>query len=238
MAHEADEIKDEQGRPWFESMDARVWAKAFVALDPHAEVGGGISSTEEAMLAWFANAIMRGYDHAMQKLRQAGDAEALMEEARGIAAQCWCDEQTSDIEMDARLAEAFARRLAPLMLESAKGEQVTAATSDGFHTFAELYEHRSALFLYALSQASEDNDAWYTTEHEDGSMFDGYFLAGMDVRTGYDIWERVTYHLELKYMDAVEAMGHVEKLKRAPAFDGHTSADVVARLLQAAAVAG
>jgi hypothetical protein len=182
MAHEADAIKDEQGRPWFESMDARVWAKAFVAIEPHAEVGGGCCFTEEAMLGWFANAIMRGFDEA-------------------------------------------------------RSRPADPNTSDGFHTFAELYEHRSALFLYALSQATEDNDAWYTTEHEDGSMFDGYFLVGMDVRTDYDIWERVTYHLELKHMDTVEAMAHVAKLKAAPPFDGHTSADVAARLLQAAAVA-
>ncbi len=31
--------------------------------------------------------------------------------ARQIAAQCWCDPETSGIEMDTRLAEAFAKRL-------------------------------------------------------------------------------------------------------------------------------
>lgn len=35
-----------------------------------------------------------------------------IEEARQMAAQCWCDEDTSGIEMDVRLAEAMARRLA------------------------------------------------------------------------------------------------------------------------------
>ncbi len=34
-----------------------------------------------------------------------------MQEAREIAAQCWCDPETSMIEMDTRLAEAFAKRL-------------------------------------------------------------------------------------------------------------------------------
>jgi hypothetical protein len=34
-----------------------------------------------------------------------------MPEARQIAAQCWCDDDTRSIEMDSRLAEAFARRL-------------------------------------------------------------------------------------------------------------------------------
>jgi hypothetical protein len=28
-----------------------------------------------------------------------------------IAAQCWCDEETSNIEMDHRLARAFAKRI-------------------------------------------------------------------------------------------------------------------------------
>lgn len=38
-----------------------------------------------------------------------------MTEARETAASCWCDKETSGIEMDSRLAEAFARRLAAWM---------------------------------------------------------------------------------------------------------------------------
>ncbi|WP_454826082.1 hypothetical protein [Paraburkholderia xenovorans] len=34
-----------------------------------------------------------------------------IEQARHLAAQCWCEPETSGIEMDARLAEAFARAL-------------------------------------------------------------------------------------------------------------------------------
>lgn len=40
--------------------------------------------------------------------------------ARQIAAQCWCDTETSGIEMDTRLAEAFAKRL---LLWMSTGEQ-------------------------------------------------------------------------------------------------------------------
>lgn len=40
--------------------------------------------------------------------------------ARQIAAQCWCEPETSSIEMDTRLAEAFARRL---LLWMSTGEQ-------------------------------------------------------------------------------------------------------------------
>lgn len=41
--------------------------------------------------------------------------ETWMPEARAIAAQCWCDEETSGKEMDATLAEAVARRIAAWM---------------------------------------------------------------------------------------------------------------------------
>lgn len=41
--------------------------------------------------------------------------ETWMPEARAAAAQCWCDEETSSIEMDVTLAEAVARRIAAWM---------------------------------------------------------------------------------------------------------------------------
>lgn len=42
-----------------------------------------------------------------------------MDEARQIAAQCWCDEETKDRVMDPQLAEAVARRIATWMHNSA-----------------------------------------------------------------------------------------------------------------------
>ena len=39
------------------------------------------------------------------------DAKDFMDEARQVAAQCWCDDETKDLVMIPRLAEAFARRL-------------------------------------------------------------------------------------------------------------------------------
>ena len=43
-----------------------------------------------------------------------------MDEARQCAAQCWTDDQTSSIEMDVRLAEAVAVRIAGWMDEAAR----------------------------------------------------------------------------------------------------------------------
>ena len=46
-----------------------------------------------------------------------------MEEARHIAAQCWCDEETKDREMDSILAEAVARRIASWMAAAAQSQR-------------------------------------------------------------------------------------------------------------------
>lgn len=46
-----------------------------------------------------------------------------LEEARGLAAQCWCDDQTRHIEMDVRLAESVAMRIAAWMETAAQNER-------------------------------------------------------------------------------------------------------------------
>ena len=46
-----------------------------------------------------------------------------MEEARGLAAQCWCDEETENIEMDVILAEAVAKRLSNWMQTAAQNQR-------------------------------------------------------------------------------------------------------------------
>jgi len=44
-------------------------------------------------------------------------------EARVIAAQCWCEPETSMIEMDGRLAETFAQRLSAWMDTAAQNDR-------------------------------------------------------------------------------------------------------------------
>lgn len=48
-------------------------------------------------------------------MNQPTNIETWMPEARQLAAQCWCDEETKHIEMDTRLAEAVAKRIAAWM---------------------------------------------------------------------------------------------------------------------------
>ena len=57
--------------------------------------------------------------------------------------------------------------------------------SDGYHTFKELYDHRIALFLALVKSISEqeyhpaNQICWKSKKHSDGTMFDGWFIAGI-----------------------------------------------------------
>lgn len=103
--------------------------------------------------------------------------------------------------------------------------------SDGYHTFDELYEHRSILFLALLHSIQDTNEfaeyeslhvfahPWYSKKHEDGTMFPGMFIAGMSTDHG-----SVTYHFDEKYLPLFEK-AEIKYLERAPKWDGHTPQD-------------
>lgn len=91
--------------------------------------------------------------------------------------------------------------------------QVDGNTSDGYHTFNELYEHRHALFALLAD--------WKSRLHSDGTMFDGWFIAGKDTPYG-----QITYHIP----DRLWELYAVAELDKAPQWDGHTSSDVIERL--------
>lgn len=100
--------------------------------------------------------------------------------------------------------------------------------SDGYHTFNELYAHRCTLFTALMK--SHKPVAWKSKYHDDGSQLDGspldgWFIAGLALPTGM-----VTYHLPIHpFWDKIP---EIIELERAPAFDGHTSNDVLKRFLE------
>lgn len=96
---------------------------------------------------------------------------------------------------------------------------ITGDTSDGYHTFNELYEHRHTLFAALLR--CYPTEAWKSKKHDDGTMFDGWFIAGIHTPEG-----NATYHIPMRLWDTFEA----HEVETAPKWDGHTSADVCKRL--------
>lgn len=98
---------------------------------------------------------------------------------------------------------------------------VNENTSDGYHTFKELYDHRIALFI-ALMRAYP-HLSWCSRKQSDGTTMEGWFIAGMNLPNG-----QISYHLpdEAWYKFGPE----INTLEQAPEWDGHTSADVVKRI--------
>lgn len=95
---------------------------------------------------------------------------------------------------------------------------VAGDLSDGYHSFNELYAHRMQLFAVICHQ--NQAHAWKSALHHDGSMFDDYFIVGVNTPLG-----QFTYHYHMKHWNLFE----VQELQRAPEWDGHT-ADHVMRL--------
>lgn len=102
---------------------------------------------------------------------------------------------------------------------------VSGTTSDGYHTFDELYEHRHALFLALCRRIAgqRPDRVWRSTLHYDGTSFTSWFVMGIDRLPG----EQITYHLPMYLWDETN---FATTLERAPEWDGHTPTDVVVRL--------
>ena len=88
--------------------------------------------------------------------------------------------------------------------------------SDGYHTFADLYEQR---LILSAALAKNNPHAWKSKRHEDGSVpfGGGWFIMGFDTDEGC-----YTYHYELKDWDLFQC----RELDKGKPWDGHTSKDV------------
>ena len=93
------------------------------------------------------------------------------------------------------------------------------AGTDGYHSFDELYRHRTELFA-ALCNLFPGR-AWKSTKHFDGTMEKGWFIAGIDTPEG-----QATYHCRGDFWN----LFRVRELETAPKWDGHTPEDVLLRI--------
>ena len=97
---------------------------------------------------------------------------------------------------------------------------ITGETSDGYHTFNELYHHRAVLFSVIVKAFPEH--AWKARQHHDGTMYSGMFIVGIDTPEG-----QASYHYDIDpYWDMFEC----RELERAPEWDGHTPAQAIERI--------
>lgn len=101
------------------------------------------------------------------------------------------------------------------MYEKAKTSDDGCNIKDNFHTMSELYFHRMVLFSLVLKAFKEN--AWKSKLHQDGTMFEGYFIVGITTPDG-----DYTYHYDMKYWDMFDC----KEIERAPEYDGHTPMDM------------
>lgn len=106
------------------------------------------------------------------------------------------------------------------VIKTEKAVEINGETSDGYHTFNELYHHRAVLFS-VIVKAFPDK-AWKSKQHNDGTMYDGMFIVGIDTPEG-----QATYHYDI---DPYWEMFKCQELARAPKWDGHTSAQAIERI--------
>ena len=100
------------------------------------------------------------------------------------------------------------------------GTKVTGDTSDGYHTFNELYHHRAVLFSVIVRDHQEL--AWKSMRHHDGTMYEGMFIVGIETPKG-----QATYHYDI---DPYWDMFDCKELDLAPEWDGHTPDDAIERI--------
>ena len=128
-------------------------------------------------------------------------------------------------ESDRKIADRYLGFLTEALKAQEKEVlEITGETSDGYHTFNELYEHRHTLFIILcnLLEPKMYGKVWKSRLHSDGTMFDGgWFIAGIETPEG-----QATYHLPIKKWDELNVL----ELDRAPEWDGHTADDVLKRL--------
>lgn len=105
-------------------------------------------------------------------------------------------------------------------VEITLGPKITGDTSDGYHTFNELYHHRAVLFSVIVRD--HQDLAWKSKFHHNGTMYDGMFIVGIDTPQG-----QATYHYNI---DPYWDMFDCKELDRAPEWDGHTSDEAIERI--------
>lgn len=99
-------------------------------------------------------------------------------------------------------------------------QPIDGNTSDGYHTFNELYHHRAVLFSVIVENFADR--AWKSKLHADGTMYEGMFIVGIETPDG-----QATYHYDVvPYWNLFRC----KEVDRAPEWDGHTPDQAIERI--------
>ena len=108
----------------------------------------------------------------------------------------------------------------PRMVNEIPAIKIDGNTSDGYHTFNELYDHRAKLFSVIVRDHSEL--CWKSKLHHDGTMYDGMFIVGINTPHG-----QASYHYDIDpYWDLFQC----KEMERAPEWDRHTPEEAINRI--------
>lgn len=99
------------------------------------------------------------------------------------------------------------------------GPLITEDTSDGWHSFKDLYHHRALLFSVIVHNYRDM--CWKSKKHHDGKELDWNFIVGIDTP-----WGQASYHYGMEYWDLFDC----KELEQAPYYDGYTADESVARI--------
>lgn len=112
------------------------------------------------------------------------------------------------------------------LLNRVEGSPVTGSTSDGYHTFDELYEYR-LLYNAALFNSwfkSGEVSVAKSWRHSDGEeIFDGHWFIVVATLPGIG---QISNHYPEKDWDLFD----IPVVRKAPEYDGHTPQDAAYRL--------
>lgn len=109
--------------------------------------------------------------------------------------------------------------------EEILGEKINENTSDGYHTFKELYEFRKLYNASLFNEWANSNkyDVHKSKKHNEGDecFGGGWFIIMAELPTG-----QISNHYEMKDWD----LFNIFEKERANKWDGHTAQDVAKRL--------
>lgn len=107
-----------------------------------------------------------------------------------------------------------------LLADLIEPQHIDGNTSDGYHTFNELYHHRAVLFSVIVAKFADR--AWKSKLHADGTMYEGMFIVGIETPDG-----QATYHYDVEpYWNLFRC----KEVDRAPEWDGHTPDQAIDRI--------